>query len=644
MEAVYFVTPSSETIQLIIEDFTRNRYNRDGHLYACAHLFFTSALDDRLFHKLKSSQAFPFVKTLREVYLDFLALETQCFILERPASLITFYGSEVPGEVMNKEYIAIARQIASFCITLGEFPFIRYSCINGVDRITSRVAALVYEELDRYAKAEPDFPSSDSLTLGPNRAVLVITDRMIDPMAPLLHEFTYQAMANDLLPLTNNGTRYTMSTTTADTKSNVVILDELLDPLWTSVRHTHIASAIDNIISTFNKFLTENRAAAGLTGSGVGGGGVRSLNELRDTLSAMPQFQNLKAKFTSHINISSECMALFNKNKMTEIAIVEQDLATGETADGSKPKHIEIEMVPLLDSDSISTHDKVRLLMLYIIAKEGVKDEDRKKLLEHAKISSEEVNAITNLSLLGVKLSHAGTKTKVTKRDKKVDKRRADGEVSYDVSRYVPALKNHLQDLSEGLMTKDMFPFVKEPNSPGTYGSMNVKKGGSSNVSDSSSLAPPIVATSGPTSLRSTKPSWHNKKATGSDTTSSIMSTPQDRNNISAAEDRRRAGRVICFIVGGVTYSEIRSVYELSTSLKKDFIVGSTHAIIPNEYVNDLKKLRQPYQVVEAAIKSQTNLAHTSSGNLANSKESFGSQGGLKKNFKSIFKFGKSKE
>lgn len=32
--------------------------------------------------------------------------------------------------------------------------------------------------------------------------------------------------------------------------------------------------------------------------------------------------------------------------------------------------------------------DKVRLLMLYIIGKEGVRDEDRRKLLEHARISS----------------------------------------------------------------------------------------------------------------------------------------------------------------------------------------------------------------------------------------------------------------
>lgn len=77
MPAIYLVTPSPATIQWIIEDFTRSKTNKDGHLYQEAHLFFLSALDDRLFYKLKASPASRFIKTLRELYMDFMAYESQ---------------------------------------------------------------------------------------------------------------------------------------------------------------------------------------------------------------------------------------------------------------------------------------------------------------------------------------------------------------------------------------------------------------------------------------------------------------------------------------------------------------------------------------------------------------------------------------
>jgi hypothetical protein len=48
------------------------------------------------------------------------------------------------------------------------------------------------------------FEDSDPDCQTPNgrpKAVLVIVDRSMDPAAPLLHDFWYQAMVNDLLPV-----------------------------------------------------------------------------------------------------------------------------------------------------------------------------------------------------------------------------------------------------------------------------------------------------------------------------------------------------------------------------------------------------------------------------------------------------------
>jgi syntaxin-binding protein 1 len=47
-------------------------------------------------------------------------------------------------------------------------------------------------------------------------------------------------------------------------------------------------------------------------------------------------------------------MNFFQQSKLSDVAGVEQDLATGETVDGSVPKKIEINMIPLLDDPNIS--------------------------------------------------------------------------------------------------------------------------------------------------------------------------------------------------------------------------------------------------------------------------------------------------
>jgi syntaxin-binding protein 1 len=48
--------------------------------------------------------------------------------------------------------------------------------------------------------------------------------------------------------------------------------------------------------------------------------------------------------------------------------------------------------------------DKVRIIALYILFREGVADEDRRRLYQHARLSLSEQDAINNLVHLGVKV------------------------------------------------------------------------------------------------------------------------------------------------------------------------------------------------------------------------------------------------
>ncbi len=60
------------------------------------------------------------------------------------------------------------------------------------------------------------------------------------------------------------------------------------------------------------------------------------------------------------------------------------------------------------------------------------------------------------------------------------------------------------------------------------------------------------------------------------------------------AEERKSydGPRLIFFIAGGMTYSEIRSAAEVEKELQiAEILIGSTHIITPDAFVEDLKNL-----------------------------------------------------
>lgn len=92
--------------------------------------------------------------------------------------------------------------------------------------------------------------------------------------------------------------------------------------------------------------------------------------------------------------------------------------------------------------NNFSPVDKARLLMLYIIWKEGgIFEDDKRKLLEHAKLKGELRDAINNLPLLGVKLARVRKQEKTSFLKKRRQKRNKDEEAPYELSRYVPIVK-----------------------------------------------------------------------------------------------------------------------------------------------------------------------------------------------------------
>lgn len=122
--------------------------------------------------------------------------------------------------------------------------------------LCSHLARMVQDNLDEYAHYHEDFPPPSPRP----RGVLLITDRSMDLFSPLLHEFTYQAMALDLLPI-RDGDKVTYRTTVNEGQENEETKDMEIgenDKIWVADRHMHMKDLLETLVSDFKKFRDEN--------------------------------------------------------------------------------------------------------------------------------------------------------------------------------------------------------------------------------------------------------------------------------------------------------------------------------------------------------------------------------------------------
>ncbi len=243
------------------------------------------------------------------------------------------------------------------------------------------------------------------------------------------------------LPI-DDGTRYRYTFYSAEgerEEKEAILSDD--DNVWTAVRHLHIAEAIDKLTRDFKRFAEEQGAFADPNSS---------LNDMRDMLASLPHMQDMKDKLSLHLTMARDCMNRFEKSTLSAQAMVEQNCATRLTPEGQKPRTLVEEMVPLLDDRSVSNTDKVRIIALYIMYCDGVPDEDRKRLFQHARLGRYVMQAVDNLVHLGTQVVKDASSSGWDMFFKKGKRKQQPGENEFELSRYQHWSSSWSKTISQG--------------------------------------------------------------------------------------------------------------------------------------------------------------------------------------------------
>ncbi|XP_048833318.1 syntaxin-binding protein 3-like isoform X1 [Brienomyrus brachyistius] len=508
MKAIYFISPNEKCIDVLIADFTPKPK------YKSAYVYFTDYCPDPVFDKMKLHCA-KFIRVCKELNLSFLPQESQVFTCDNPDTFQHIYNPHSQDKVRTLE--AVADQIVTLCAALEEYPGIRYKKDLKVDN-AKKLAELVDSRLTQHYERE----SEKGQKKGKTPAQLLIVERGFDPVTPVLHELTYQAMAYDLIPIENDTYKFRNK----DGSMKEAQLNES-DDLWVRLRHLHIADVSEQI----PKLLKEISASRKQNDEKM------SISGLAQLMQRMPNHRKQLAQKATHLTLTEDCMNRFQKN-VEKLCKVEQDLATGTDVDGQKIKDPMRTLLPVLLNPH-STQDKIRAVLLYVFSLNGTTEENLNKLLQHVN-AEDAMEYILNWRELGVpiisSLSLFSTR-KASRRDRT-------GEEKYNLSRWTPVIKDVMEDVLENKLDAKDWPQQAESAA-----------------------------------------SWH----------SAAVVSARQKQKSSSQEVLRARSRLIVFIIGGMSYSEMRCAYEVTQAFKScEVIMGSSHILTPTGLLDDIKALSQP--------------------------------------------------
>ena len=535
MEVLYFCSPTRESVSRIVADFPNGEAARYGNV----HLFFTDAINDDLMEMLQSSPSLlGKIKTMKEINLEFMVAESNAFHFDLKQCLPLMYGQSpdhaLPG--------IVARKLATLCISLNEHPCIRY---QGNSKYAQMIATGLNENMKAYKRANPTVTfNGDDAHQDRERGQILILDRSFDPLSPIMHEYTYQCMAYDLLSIQGDNVIGYMST---NNKDEVVEKQALLgeqDDLWVELRHDHIAKVIETIKARMKDIMDHNSGAklSKTKGSDM------SISNMAAAVKSLPEFTQTMSKISQHVAVAQQCMDVFGKQGLMDISQCEQTVSTGCDDSGKEVKGAKlVQMVIDALKSTRSKALKKRLVAVYVLSQRVASQGDIDRLVQEAGLGAGDQQFIRNIQSLVKPDPQAETEKKsmfssVFGSRRPSMKHDATAEGEYSDTRHVGLLKGLIEQMISAELPVDKYPAMGPSISSSSEAKANAKS----------------------------------------------MRRYGANNRWGKRESNITGSRYMTFVAGGVAYSELRAGYELQSQHSKEIIIGGTHFVSPDEYMDEV--------------------------------------------------------
>lgn len=647
LKAVCIVKPTGDTIDQLCNIIGNSAKYREYHI------IFTEFVNDNIINKLAQYDSRCLVKYMGECYINYYAMAPKLFSFNSPInshihidthttppthsptnihpSNTIFSNNNMvytPLNVYNKSpnigpvnghtnvhtnghmngsgLTSDIDSIVSLLVSLNKTPIIRYqnSSVN---------CKMVANGLSGIISQQPELFKHDSQ----NDCTLLILDRMRDPIAPLLMQWTYQAMIHELLTITNNVVKlvdveegvvdeieYTPLNKTPSNKSpsnklpeksqSNNKLNEYHKSYTLSVESDKFYEA--NYLVDYDKLCINVKV--------LYDGYINNANTLSKSLDAdTAQFllnavnnvldhKNKEQIASKHWSIVNRCTDIISNNDLMRTSELEQQIVSSPN-----DSIITNEFYKYIKDPAKPYYNKLKLILLYVYHNDVEDIGELRKILINSAETDEEIGLYESLNKF-IRLKEVNSKFKTFKFTKMINSftKNILNEQTDVHHLYEPMICQILTDYVKLKLDVKEFPIVDANvggnNSRGVDDSMNsttstgpgVKRTKSGGNTDANSG----ITTTGPGLSSKT---LANPLAKSTAKSTSIFASGGNNNlgnlgnllggNNNSDQSQSYKNNLIIFVLGGITYGEVALIEQIRKSKinqnKINIIYGGSH-------------------------------------------------------------------
>ncbi|KAH0479102.1 MAG: uncharacterized protein KVP18_000974 [Porospora cf. gigantea A] len=327
LDAVVLITPTASSILQVAKELKHPQFRK-------YHILFTGPVSQSQIERLARCDVQQLVTNIGYGHVDFLPLAPRLASLQVD-SFAPLLHTRV-ADWQAAEYSAVSRVVEGIvALSAAHFdaerPAVRF--VAG----SSASEAIAAQLSQRYASVTGT--GLTSVTSKP--ATILLLDRREDPVTPLLNQWTYHAMVNELLDVEDN------KVTDPDGQSYHISRTD--DEFFAEHALSDFGKIGDAITQKVDQYKDKSQ------------GQLKTVDDVRNFMEHLPQFKENAGTIVKHVAIIHALNRLVDQRQLLQVSEVEQEIASSENR-AEQLKRVR----DLLESD-VPAFEKFRVVLLFFL-------------------------------------------------------------------------------------------------------------------------------------------------------------------------------------------------------------------------------------------------------------------------------------